>query len=283
MVSDAILRRYLQNQFTDDDIARCIGFSARAYRELIKRKAVRTVTERRGPGRVRICDRTNLKRIAVIAALNSAGQSLAVAGQVAFFTPLHTLLFEICDPAAILCRGLADIDPNSELPPRVKDPRFDWFDPDALAKAEPDSDWLIDIFDNRFVGIRYTAADESTIFGDLRDDGAQFVAWYPHRERACPSGSIIELAQELNPRAVEAGAAWHNPTRFARELKSIGYAFERHNHDGDPLCVAVETAMRSPLVKTTVNISLAVRKALRRYLGLDPALADIRDGAESDL
>jgi hypothetical protein len=38
--------------------------------------------------------------------------------------------------------------------------------------------------------------------------------------------------------------------------------------------------VRSPILKTTVNITLAVRKALRRYLGIEPAL-QIEDGESS--
>ena len=74
----------------------------RALRELIKIGAIRTVTERRGPGRVRLCDATVFKRAAVIAALNQAGFSLPVSGHIAFSLPFHTVLYEICDPCRIL-------------------------------------------------------------------------------------------------------------------------------------------------------------------------------------
>lgn len=281
MISASILRRYFADQFTDQDVTRCTGLTPRAYRELLKLKAVRTATERRGPGWVRICDRTNFKRLAVIAALNAAGQNLAVAGQIAFFAPFHTLLFEICDPAPILFQRLTIPDPNDDLPPRIEHPRFNWFDPITPAEAERDCDWLIDIFDNRFVGIRYTSDHEPTIFGDLRDDGARFVDWYPRRERTRPSGPIVALAQEFNPRAVEACAAWQEPTKWGREFALLGYAFERHDHADDPLCMAAEAATQSPVVVTTVNITLAIRKALRRYLVLEPALLAPQHGAQS--
>jgi hypothetical protein len=40
------------------------------------------------------------------------------------------------------------------------------------ATAEPDTDWLIEIFDGRFVGVRYGAREGAmTIFGDLREQG----------------------------------------------------------------------------------------------------------------
>jgi hypothetical protein len=57
MDSDDAIRRYRQNRFTDDDITGCAGLSVRAWRELIKLKAVRTEETGRGPGRVRLrCD-----------------------------------------------------------------------------------------------------------------------------------------------------------------------------------------------------------------------------------
>jgi hypothetical protein len=56
------LRRYRKGVFTDHDVTSCTGLSVRAFRELIKIGAVRTVTDDRGPGRVRTCDATVFKR-----------------------------------------------------------------------------------------------------------------------------------------------------------------------------------------------------------------------------
>src|SRR6516164_3232482 len=118
---DDALRRYRQDRFSDGDVASSTSLSVRAWRELIKLEAVRT-EEARGAGRVRICDRTNLKRSAVISALHQAGFSLAVAGPIAFFLPYHTLLYEVCDPITILLRHSTEIDPETGLPPRVQRP-----------------------------------------------------------------------------------------------------------------------------------------------------------------
>ena len=92
------LWRYRQNAFTDDDITGCTGLTVRAWRELIKLRAVHTLAEAHGRGRVRVCDATVLKRAAVIAALNHAGFSLAVSGKIAFCVPFHSVLYEIVDP-----------------------------------------------------------------------------------------------------------------------------------------------------------------------------------------
>ena len=83
----------------------CTGLSVRAWRELIKIGAVRTITEDRGRGHVRLCDATTLKRAAVIAALNRAGFSLAVSGRIAYFLPIDELLYAIWDPCWIFFRA----------------------------------------------------------------------------------------------------------------------------------------------------------------------------------
>ena len=99
---------------------RCTGLSVRAWRELIKRGAVRTLTEKRGRGRVRMCDATTFKRAALIAALNQAGLSLAMAGRIAYFLPLDVLLYAVWDPIFILLDVTAKADPETGLPPRLE-------------------------------------------------------------------------------------------------------------------------------------------------------------------
>jgi hypothetical protein len=269
---DEALRRYRKGQFTDHDVTRCTDLSVRGWRELIKNRAVRTVTENRGRGRIRLCDATVFKRAAVIAVLNRAGFSLAVAGHIAYALPLHTLLYEICDPWAVLLQRSAGVDPETGLPPRVEQPKADWFDPDKPAKAEPESDWLLEIYDGRFVGVTYNVEEEPTIFGDLREDGTSFVAWFPFRRRSHWTGGVVgAIAQELAPSIVDSVTAWEDPTLWGAQLKLLDYKYEKHDRADDPLCIAAESAAHSPVVKTTINVTLAVRKALRRYLDIEPA------------
>jgi len=272
MSLDEALRRYGNGRFTDDDVVRCTGLSVRAWRELIKTRAVATVTESRGRGYVRVCDPTVLKRAAVIGALNRAGFSLAVSGQIAFSLPLRTMLYEICDPWMILFQRSPDLDPQARLPKRVEKPRANWFAPQRPAEADPESDWFVGVYERRFVGVTYSANQKPTIFGDLREDGASFVAWWPFRRRDSELGRVIEAFLSERPSTLVAFVTeWENPTKWPRELKSLGYSFEKHNHDDDPLCIAAEASTCSPLFTTTINVTLAIRKALRRYLGIEPA------------
>ena len=274
MTFDDALRRYRKGSFTDRDVTRCTGLSVRAWRELIKIGAVRTVTEDRGPGRVRLCDTNTFKRAALIAALNRAGFSLAVSGRIAYFLPLDALLYAIWDPCTILLQGGADVDPDTGLPPRVEQPKADWFDPDKPAKADPEDDWLIEIYEGRFVGIIYSAEhDEPSICGDLRNEGTRFVAWFPFHRQTQVSSATEKIAQALLPYKIgEIVPKWEHPAKWSDRLNPdfLDYKYEDHGTDGDPLGIAAEATARSPLFKTTVNVTLAVRKALRRYLGIEP-------------
>lgn len=276
MAYDDILIRYRQDRFTDADVTRCTGLSVRAWRELIKVKAVRTKEEiyGRGRGRVRTCDAHTLKRAAVISALHRAGLSLEVAGQIAYVIPCHTLLYVVCDPLTVLFEHSAAPDPMTGPPPPLRTPLTDWFDPLKPALAEPDSDWLVEIFDGRFVGVRYDARKEPvTIFGDLREQATQFVAWLPFLRRDQFAGGAVErLAHEARgPGFIKFIAEYGVPSKWLKALRRMGYHFENHDEQSDPLCAAAGSAVRSPIVKTTINISLAIRKALRRYLDIEPA------------
>jgi hypothetical protein len=274
MSLDESLRRYREGAFTDHDVTRCTGLSVRAWRELIKVGAVRTVTENRGPGRVRVCDANTLKRAAVIAALNRARFSLAVSGRIAYLLPLDSLLYGICDPCTILLDAFKDVDPVSGLPPRVKQPKADWFDPDTPAKADPEDDWLIEIYEDRFVG-QVCGTDLLGIYGDLRDEGTRFVSWFASHRLIQSGGAAEEGAHAPLPHKVsEFIAKWEYSWSDRIDLKFLDYQFEDHSGDDDQLSLAAQATIRSPLFKTTVNASLAVKKALRRYLGIEPVMPD---------
>ena len=255
------LRAYCEERFTDDDVMRCTGLSFRAWRELLRTHAVRTIPEKRGRGRVRLCDATALMRAAAIAAINQAGLSLPVAGQIAFWWPFRLLLYEVCDPRRIL---------GAETRPHV-----DWFEPNRPASSEP-GDWLIEVYDSRFVGARYGRTNEPAIFGDVRDEGMSFVAWYPSHSRQHVIGTAIErLARKILPYHLSVDVVEKRENvvvgHFPQALKSLGYKFESRSID-DPLRRAAANAVHNAVVVVTVNPTLAIRKALRRYLGLEPDL-----------
>ena len=176
-------------------------------------------------------------------------------------SPFHTALYELCDPILLRRAGAGEL--------RTK---VHWFDPNRPAQAEPESDWWVEIYDGRFVGITYGPKHAPVIFGDLRDDGAHFVGWVPlHRKNQFVGCAIEKLAREFGrEKLAEAVAAWEDPTRWPHELRDLGYRYEQHGED-DPLRTTAAATVKSPLFTTNINISLAIRKALRRYLRIEPA------------
>jgi hypothetical protein len=269
---DQKLRDYHIGQFTDDDVVRCTGLSARGWRELIKFKVVRTIVENdRGRGHIRLCDTIVFKRAAVIAALCEAGFSLAVAGRIAYFVPFHWSLFEICDPGNV-SSGVTNTGAHRVLPLRLRKANANWFNPARPAKADLKADWLVQIYDRRFVSVISRPAGKPVVFGDLREDGARFVAWIPHDAKSeFMRSAVAQLAMEWAPtgdRYPDAVSEWEEPTKSTKELRSLGYEYERHTAD-DPLRRVAEATVRNPLSTTTINVSFAIRRAIRRYLGIE--------------
>ena len=272
------LRDYRVGRFTDEDVVRCTGLSARGWRELIKFRVVRTITENdRGRGHVRLCDAIVFKRAAVIAALSEAGFSLAVAGRIAYFVPFHWSLFEICDPGNVSLRGATVSDTHRVLPLRLRKANANWFNPARPASVDPKTDWLVQIHDRRFVSVVYRPAEKPVVFGDLREEGTKFVAWVPHYAKSHFVRSVVaQLAMEWAPagdRYPDVVSEWEEPTKWTKELRSLGYEYEKHPAD-DPLRRAAEATVRNPLSTTTVNVSFAIRRAIRRYLGIERIEAD---------
>ena len=268
------LRRYRQRRFTDADIVGCTGLSLRSWREAIKLKAVRTINEISGPGRgrVRVCDDVIFKRAAIIAALNSAGFSIRVSGQIAYFLHYRTFLYTVCDPLTVLFETTTSIDPATGLPPLRLHAYRNWFEPDCPAKSEV-ADWLVEVFDARFVACVYGSAKRPVpvIFGDLRDDQTAFVAWHPLPERAQVIQRLVDEYPEWQ-NFIDFVTGGDNPEASSPQLRELGYRWETLPPKAR-LRLAANNVAHGFISKTTINISLALRKALRRYLALEPAVA----------
>ena len=138
--------------------------------------------------------------------------------------------------------------------------------------VDPKTDWLVQIHDRRFVSVVYRPAEKPVVFGDLREEGTKFVAWVPHYAKSQFVRSVVaQLAMEWAPagdRYPDVVSEWEEPTKDARELRSLGYEYETLGAD-DPLRRAAQATVRNPLFTTTINISLAIRRAIRRYLDIE--------------
>jgi hypothetical protein len=277
---DDQFRRYRRNQFDDDDVTRCTGLSVRAWRELIKRGAVRTSQEL-GRGRVRLCDKVTFMRAAAIASLNRTGLSLETSGRIAYLLPHDQRLYSVFNHFVILFHCWEKADPE-DLRSRRERPKADWFDPDKPASADPEGDWSIEIYDGRFVAL-ICGGRKPLIFGDLRDDATRFVCWWRAHQEYKRVEEVVDqsLAQPSHPDLGEFIGKWLHPDLTSERVDPafLGYEYEDHDAADDPLRISATTAVRNPVFKTTVNISLAIRLALRRYLGIEPRLATSARGA----
>jgi hypothetical protein len=258
------LHRYRKGVFTDADVTRCTELSARSTRELIKRGAVRTLSADRGAGRIRTFDAATFKRLALLAAINEAGFSLTLAGQMAYLLPSDNLLYQTYDPITVLFDPTANVDRGRGLPPRLESPKFDWFDADKPATADPDRDWLLEIYDGRFVALVFQRRRGNLIYGDLRKAGTQFVSWWPFQAQ-------LQL-NDLSSTGADVAPKWEGRRSSADRIdpRFLDYRYENHDSDDDPLTRMAYAAAQRPIFTTTINMTLAIRLALRRYLGIEP-------------
>lgn len=253
------LRRYRAGEFTDDDVTRCTGLSARSVRELIKQGAVRTSSKGRGAGRIRTFDATTFKRLAIVAAVNEARFSLRLAGQMSYLLPSDDLLYRTYDPINVLFDASETRDPAC-LPAPLQAPSCDWFDAEKPARSEAERDWLLEILDGRFVALVAQGGRLRLVYGDLRSDGTEFVSWWPFHAQLGAAFS----SEGVTPK-------WAGKRQWADRIDPtfLDYTYECHDGEDDLLRMTGYAAAWRPIFKTTINMSLAIRLALRRYLGLE--------------
>ena len=197
------LRDYRVGRFTDEDVVRCTGLSARGWRELIKFGVVRTITENdRGRGHVRLCDATVFKRAAIIAALNrgrlqpSGGWPDCVFRALSYWSCLK---FAIQATSRLEGATVSDTDRVMPLRLRKANARLVQPEQDRPRPIPRQIGWF-KIHDRRFVSVVYRPAKKPVVFGDLREEGAKFVAWVPHNAKSQFVRSIVaQLAMEWAP------------------------------------------------------------------------------------
>ena len=173
----------------------------------IRAGVARTDQGRRGPhvhgrswSRPRSLVRPNtFKRTAVIVALNRARFSLAMAGRIAYFCRSRAC-FTPSGTRADSLSGL-NADPNTGLPLRIQQPKDRLVRSGQAPKGRSENDWLIEIYEDRFVGIVCggEAKDKPSIYGDLRDEGTSFISWFPFHGQAEVSSASKKIARGLLP------------------------------------------------------------------------------------
>ena len=138
-----------------------------------------------------------------------------------------------------------------------------------------------EIYDGRFIGVDYRTPREEDlkfVYADVRDAGTTLVLWLPFHARRPVFN--LPLKQFVDSFA----AKWEQPGAWSDRVntKFLDYRHEDHSADDDPLRVLAEASAKTATFTISINLTLAVRKALRRYLALEPAAmsnAEIKHGA----
>lgn len=263
---------YAAGAFSDEDVTHATGLSVRAWRELIKLGAVKTITEGRGPGKVRLYDEGTLKRAAIIAALNDAGFSLAMSAKLAFFIPIDELFFTVFDPLVSLFKTWQPRDPDTGLWPSVDQVKYHGYDKGKQPQATK-FDQTIAIYDGRFVGL-VSGPKHMFVYGELKEKGTRFVSWYPFHADFTITAATDEIKEKLLPYEVGTPVPkWESPSPTSNRLDPdfLNYEFEEHDEESDPLRQLAEFTARNPVFVSRINVTLAMVRAIRRYLHLDDA------------
>ena len=113
----------------------------------------------------------------------------------------------------------------------------------------------------------YRCRRQRFIYADLRDDGTKLVLWLPFHETRPVFNVPLKQFVDVFAAKWAQSSAWSDrlPSKF------LDYHFEDHSADDDPLRLRAEATARDATFTITINLTSAVRKALRRYLGLDHA------------
>jgi predicted phage terminase large subunit-like protein len=211
---------------------------------------------------------------------------LPVSGRIAYLLPFDTLLYATLDPCTIPPSGRGRCGSHFRASTTTRTAEGRLVRPRTAPKPDPENDWLIEIYEGRFVGIILGAKDKDVplIYGDLRSEGTRFVSWFPFHQQNQFSGATEEIAPALlHYKAGGSVAKWEHPFRWSDRLDPdfLDYQYEDHGGEDDPLGAAGEGHCPQPVFKTTVNVALAVRKALRRYLGIEPAAVASEKGEDA--
>lgn len=248
---DEALRWYWQNRFSADDVTRATGLTERAQRELLKAGVIQAIPQART--KARLLDSKMVKRIAVIAPLNSCGLSLVVSGQIVFAAPMfEDMLFKfLYDPIVALLEG--ERDPVTFMPlERRKDCRD--FDPAVPAAADPEHDWTIDILNNRYVAVG--SGPVSVVFGEISSDKTHFSLW---------KKAVDGLIQNYGTPEEKFTPRYEYDKSMSSDILNFHIKDTTEEEEEKAKLASVNS-----VTKISVNVSLSLKIAMRRLLYIDP-------------
>jgi DNA-binding transcriptional MerR regulator len=239
---------YDRGLFTAEDVTRATGISEPSQRLLQKLGLISPAPqELRTSKRLFYADA--VKRMACIKPLSECGLSLTVAGKIIHACPtVEDLLFGVIDPIDAMFDVMGQLDSKTKQRPLREKPDPDGlFDPKPMALVGHMNFW-VEVLDRKFVGAKnYNAI--GGVFGELTQDGSDFVAWYGH-----VYDGLFDNAEGPGFQTAPPAFRTYKPKRPTKaDLRNA------------------ERAWRDPTSRVSVNVGMALRTALRRLLYIDGA------------
>ncbi len=246
---------YQRNRFTADDVTRA---------ELQKLGLLSPVLQETKT-RLRLLTSHMVKRAALIAPLNKAGLSLAVAGRIVCAAPmLEDLEFDIVDPWHMFYEF--DHELRMFQPRKFPHPRAVWFAPDQMLATANDFVRL-EVIDSHYVNIRI--GESGGTYGELTRDLTDFVWWenamYDHLPRVGGEAQLSVLGvQDHLPAPPGSFSKGNDPKTLRFSTKTVTEEDER----------AARGATKSHVSMLIIDVEFALRVALRRLLYVDKPQPD---------
>ena len=251
--------------FTDQQVTEACGLHVDNLRQLITWKAVVPAQSGGGRGKIRLWTAAHVRRISVTATLFNAGFSLKLAHTIAYCIPEDHWL-DIYEPDVLAVSS-----------PEIQ--KLGWYDRGKSKIKINLEDCYVDIVNRKFIFLRaskkififdFNRGEHHIIecFGRLNSNKTRFISRVPVHQ--------MYEASEHDPTAVVGrayGRAYPKRTLAKWEDKQTLVDLI------DPKSLVYEYAKRfdlnkanaayaSPIVKEEINISLGLRIAMRRVLGL---------------
>ena len=251
--------------FTDQQVTEACGLHVDNLRQLITWKAVVPAQRGGGRGKIRLWTEAHVRRISVTATLFNAGLSLKLSHTIAYCIPEDHWL-DIYEPHVLAVSS-----------PEIQ--KLGWYDRGKSKVTINPEDCYIDIINREFIFLRanekifrssFNVEEQQIIecFGRLNSNQTRFISRVPVHQ--------IYEASEHDP-AVVVGLA----SGSADPRRTLAKWEDKHTPVDliDPKSLVYEHAVRfdldlanaaytNPIVKEEINISLGLRVAMRRVLGL---------------
>ncbi len=235
--------------YTDEQVTSACDFHVDNLRQLITWRAIVPAQKGGGRGRVRLWTMSDVQRISTIASIFNAGFSLKMAHTLSYLIPVSDFIIGIFDPMVLEMNG---------------GDRGEWFDPNKPKVGPIDIDLYIIVNNRQYVTLVTKGCVDH--FGELNKDLTLYKTSEDFSRCQGPISVIPEYLVHIKDERYlkERYAKWEDA--FRGELidpKSLAW-----EHDPNIDIKNSISVFSRPLTRIQINLTLGVRIAVRKVLGL---------------